>query len=494
VTRDAFDKAAAKLGKVTQLRPARHGAGPRRGPNGAAEPEAGEWEAELVAAIDEMNRRYFVAAIGGRGVIGGLVLDDHFGRERLVFSRPQDVKLLYGHRRYRVGTGRGGGAIRKDLGTAWLEDPRRRTYDRIALIPRGPTPPGVFNLWRGFGVRPVAGGWPLLRAHLLEVICAGDEAHLDYLLDWCARCVQRPELQAEVAVVMRGAKGAGKGTFVQAMIEVFRDHALHITQARHLTGNFNAHLADALLLFVDEAFWAGDRQGEGTLKALVTEPSLMIEPKGVDPFMVPNRLKIMMASNNEWVVPASADERRYFVLDVSDARREDFAYFVTLQEALKASELAAFLDHLLGRDLSDFNIRAVPQTRALNRQKIRSLDSVAAFWLDCLREGAIIGTDSADWPERIATQLLHAAYLDHARDHGERHPATDVQMALRLAQLWEGCGVQRKRLPPPDLSGGKRPMGYLLDTLGAHREALSRALRLTRAELDLGDGEEPADA
>ena len=33
----------------------------------------------------------------------------------------------------------------------------------------------------------------------------------------------------------------------------------------------------------------------------------MIEPKGVDPFPMPNRLKILMASNNDWVVPASAD-------------------------------------------------------------------------------------------------------------------------------------------------------------------------------------------
>jgi len=32
-----------------------------------------------------------------------------------------------------------------------------------------------------------------------------------------------------------------------------------------LVGNFNAHLIDCVLLFADEAFWAGDKQGENTL-------------------------------------------------------------------------------------------------------------------------------------------------------------------------------------------------------------------------------------
>jgi hypothetical protein len=38
-----------------------------------------------------------------------------------------------------------------------------------------------------------------------------------------------------------------------------------------------------MLLFADEAFWAGDRKGEGALKRMVTEPTLFIEQKGIDP-------------------------------------------------------------------------------------------------------------------------------------------------------------------------------------------------------------------
>ncbi len=96
--------------------------------------------------------------------------------------------------------------------------------------------------------------------------------------------------------MLRGLKGTGKGMVGQMLMRIFRNHSLHITNSKHLVGNFNAHLVDALFLFLDEAFWAGDKQGEGTLKALITERTLMIEPKGVDTFQMPNRLKILMAS------------------------------------------------------------------------------------------------------------------------------------------------------------------------------------------------------
>ena len=277
------------------------------------------WEERLATAIVEMNRTYFVAAMGGSARVASTVLDETMDRDRLVFSREADIKLLFAHRHYVVAVSKKtGNEIWRGLGEAWLTHASRRTYRQIALIPDGPCPADVYNLWRGFGVEPDAGHWDTLKAHLLTVVCSGKVDHYDWLIGWLAYCVQHPGRQAEVAVVLRGLKGTGKGMVGQMLMRIFRDHSLHITNSKHLVGNFNAHLVDALFLFLDEAFWAGDKQGEGTLKALITERTLMIEPKGVDSFQMPNRLKILMASNNDWVVPASADERRYFVLDVSD--------------------------------------------------------------------------------------------------------------------------------------------------------------------------------
>jgi hypothetical protein len=126
------------------------------------------------------------------------------------------------------------------------------------------------------------------------------------------------------------------------------------------------------VLFADEAFFAGDPRHNGILKALVTEPHIKIEPKGLDVLTVPNMLMIFMASNNDWVVPAGAGARRYFVVDVSDARKQDHAYFEAIAKQLDSGGRAALLHFLLNRDLTGFNIRAVPQTQALADQKARS--------------------------------------------------------------------------------------------------------------------------
>ena len=201
-----------------------------------------------------------------------------------------------------------------------------------------------------------------------------------------------------MAVVLRGLKGTGKGMVGQMLMRIFRNHSLHITNSKHLVGNFNAHLVDALFLFLDEAYWAGDKQGEGTLKALITERSLMIEPKGVDCFQMPNRLKILMASNTEWVVPASADERRYFVLDVSDCRKGDEAYFSKLAAAIEGDELAAFLDYLLSLDLAGFDHRNPPHTDGLNKQKLIGAESFVRYWYDCLASGFLLNTGEDNWP------------------------------------------------------------------------------------------------
>jgi Family of unknown function (DUF5906)/Prophage CP4-57 regulatory protein (AlpA) len=77
---------------------------------------------------------------------------------------------------------------------------------------------------------------------------------------------------------------------------------------------------DCVLLFADEAFWAGDKQGENVLKALITEPTLAIEPKGKDLLTVKNCLHIMMASNNEWVVPAGSSNFQYCAIHLDDRR------------------------------------------------------------------------------------------------------------------------------------------------------------------------------
>ena len=373
----------------------------------------------------------------------------------------------------------------------FLHVSRTNPYNRIELITDGPCPPDVLQpLAR---VRRRAQGRRLAtrsKAHLWSVICSGNEEHYRWLIGWLAYCVQNPGKQAEVAVVLRGLKGTGKGMVGQMLMRIFRNHSLHITNSKHLVGNFNAHLVDALFLFLDEAFWAGDKQGEGTLKALITERTIMIEPKGVDAFQMPNRLKILMASNNDWVVPASADERRYFVLDVSDERKGDIAYFKALAAAIEGDELAALLDDLLEMDLSDFDHRNPPHTEGLNKQKLIGGDSLQKFWLDCLTAGPHreLQLSSDDWPKSVVVvPSLHDAYIEHAHAHGDRHPLTSEQLGLRLRKL---CPEAEAEAVSARGATDRGPRHYALQTLDKHRDAFLSAMHIDAHEWPQVEGEE----
>jgi phage/plasmid primase-like uncharacterized protein/phage/plasmid-associated DNA primase len=455
----------------------------------AVQLDDGDWEMPLLEAVEELNAKHFVTTTGGRTIVATLTQDEALRRELLVFSQENDIRLRYRHRHYLTGFTAKGYEIWKSLGEAWLAHRNRLNYERIALIPNGTVPPDTFNLWRGFGVDPKPGDWPLIRQHLLEVICSGNESDFRWLLGWLARAVQHPELHAEVAIVLRGLKGTGKGTLAKMLRLVFRHHAMHISNPAHFTGRFNGHLVDVLFLFVDEAFWAGDKAGEGTLKALVTEPVIAIEQKFVNAFQAVNRLKIVVASNADWVVPATHDERRYFVLDVSECRRGDSPYFTRLNQAIDGAELPAFLDHLLKLDLSNFDHRNPPHTTALNTQKLAGADSLTAFWLDCLTNGEIVGTsefefnglivgvDKAKWPEDVVAQVLHAAYITHAHNHGDRRPLSDHHMAKKLAELMPDGRLRRTR---PDQPHGEtaRPTRYVLADLASCRSAFLAAMKI----------------
>jgi hypothetical protein len=256
-----------------------------------------------------------------------------------------------------------------------------------------------------------------------------------------------------------------------------------LSNARHLTGNFNAHLRDACLVFADEAFYAGDKQHEGQLKSLVTEPTLMIEAKYANAVPVRNCLHLIVASNDDWVVPAGTDERRFFVLDVSPIKKSDFPYFESIHEELKNGGSAAMLHELLHRDISCFNVRSVPDTVGLSDQKIRSLRGFAAWWYETLQEGKIAGVASNDspfsavqdhWTEttKVNRDTLYRDYVDFSKERKEYRPEDKSQLGKFLRRSVPELAEER----PRQAGNPHRDRVYLLPPLSDCRAGFEKLI------------------
>lgn len=302
------------------------------------------------------------------------------------------------------------------VGTYWLNWRKRRSFEGIDLVPGGgyELPGKILNLWQGYAVQPHPGRWDRMKEHVAEILAEGDPKSLEYIMKWSAWAVQNPGERAEVAMVFKGDKGSGKGTFANALRQIFGPHGLQIFASKHLVGSFNAHLANCLFLFADEAFWAGDKQGESTLKGLVTEPVAMIEKKGIDAIQWKNRLHIIMSANAEWVVPASHDERRYAVFQVSSKQKQSEKYFSALKQELDQGGLSAMLHDLLQVQLGDWHPRRIVNTEALRQQKIRSMNHLQEWWESILQDGAM--PVRAETPDSAMSQYL----IHHCREFAPR--------------------------------------------------------------------------
>ena len=278
--------------------------------------------------LDKINDEYAFVLEGGEARIFTQIVDPDFGCTRVQSIKPAAFKAALDNRLVDVAPSGAEKSKTMPLGSLWYRHPGRRQYLKgTTLRAHGNAPEGYYNLWTGWGVEPVEGGWSQMQWHIKNIICGGNQSANNYLINWMARAVQKPEMQGETAVVMRGKKGTGKGTLGNALCKLFGGHSLHFTKSDQLVGRFNAHLRTAVMIFADEAFFAGDKKNEGSLKALITEETVAIEPKGIDIVMGKNRTHIIMATNNEWAVPSSAEERRFVVVDVSDEKRGDFEYF-----------------------------------------------------------------------------------------------------------------------------------------------------------------------
>jgi Family of unknown function (DUF5906) len=395
------------------------------------------------ALVAEFNDRYMVVSEAGKVMLYEPDTDPILNRrfyQRIDFA---DFQKMWMNRTVQTGVDKKGEPVFSQVAPLWL-----RRYDRRQFIggvifdpSNNNRNPEKLNLWQGFAVQPRAGSWAKMKDHILSVVCAGNSNLNEYVLNWSARMVQFPAQRGEVAVVMKGVEGSGKGTFANALRRIMGQHALKISNAKHLVGNFNAHLRDCVLLFADEAFFAGDKQHVGVLKAIITEDSLTIEAKYANAVETPNFLHLMMASNEEWVVPAGLEARRFLVLLVAATKVRDFAYFKAIHAELEAGGYEAMLHDLMNRDLTGFDVHDVPDTEGLQEQKNLSLGTSESWWMDCLHRGYVykskLGLENhfGEWHETMTTEVLFASYSEFAKARNERHVMARVAFGAFMIRM-----------------------------------------------------------
>lgn len=364
----------------------------------------------------------------------------------------------------------------KDIGTIWINNDKRRDYDRVTFEPDlARARKGDYNLYRGLTIAPAAlarprDGCSMLVDHIYDVIAGGNDEYGDWIIAWLAQIVQQPWRKPGTALVLVGREGVGKSILGDVMKVLLGAHHVIASDSQHILSNFNASLATAIFVQLEEAFWAGDKRAQGALFHLITGRTIRLEPKGVDPIEINSYARVMITTNADWAVPAGLEARRFGVFRVLDTVRQNRPHFRRLVAQMEGGGYAAFLQHLMQVDLSKFDVGVAPKTEALLDQKLESLNYEQSFVVDILGDDSDISFEI--WPDDKPAEIAAGELLRLAEQFYASRKFRWPGSALFIEKL--------KKLLPVRLyrpHGGKRR--YRLPTIGEARGHFNGALGQT---------------
>lgn len=403
--------------------------------NALAEVQFPPTNVEGPSELHDMNRRFALVLRDKNHVIMEEI-NDEFGHVDIREYSEETFKVMFMEK-----INRNDKLVR--ISDAWLTWAGRRTYKQMVFSPNRKLPRDIYNMWRGFRVKPVAydranpkakAGFDAFMEHLYNNVANGIKEHADYILGFFAHIFQKPEEKPLVTLVFQGGKGVGKNALIERVGKLLhRENFIVADSDRYLFSNFNGHFEKCLLFVSDEAFWGGDARYNGKLKGLTTGETILIEKKNREPYAIKNLTRVVLLGNEEWLVPASDDERRYAVFKLGDGRKQDREFFRNMRENIDdfgGNEV--LLHYFLNFDLSTVDVNDAPVTEALLSQKEESLDVIQEFIKGSLSEGSILESYTEGWPETMPIRTVRSAYVKYSKIQGSRYPGKETKLLSKL--------------------------------------------------------------
>lgn len=414
--------------------------------------------------LEQMNKNHaFIHSVGGKPMVSSYVYNVAFETEILEFITPTSLEVRYSNQTANK-IDKNGKETPIPLGKWWLEHANRREYNTVIFDPSKPSEyNNCLNLWEGFKVAPEKGCWKFMLRHIYTILCNRSPDKFKYVVKWLAWCVQNPGIKADVAICFKGLQGSGKGILLSQFVKIFGRHAMHISNREHLTGKFNGHLGLCSFLFADEAYYPGDKQVEGVLRQLITEEKIPIEGKGLPVIVSKNSLHIAMATNNDWVIPMTSDDRRFFVNKVEDTYAKGQIndthrnlYFSNIALEMDRGGRAAMLHDLLNMSLDDWApYKNIPETEESRIQIDLSRTKLQATMFEIIDDGVFPGIFSNEMFIVGATELYE--YLE------KLEPLLRQTSSVRKSRILKELKVRKERIT--------KGMVYIFPSLADTRRA-----------------------
>jgi len=355
-----------------------------------------------------------------------------------------------------------------------LVNPNTDVYNAVAFSPL-PTPPSTLNYWIDPPIKPKQGDWFVVQEFLHSVISDNGVYQNDYIINYLAHMIQRPDEKPGVMIVFLSGQGTGKGTFFKMLERIWSRTSLQVSDVGEIVGQFNAALERNYVVFFDEGLFHGDKRSTDKLKSLITEPKCRIEQKYQPSRTIDSYHRFFAASNHDHFAHVDKDDRRLYFSRVSSIHKQDAVYFNALNEALEDDNvIAAMLYDLMHLDISGFNVRKRPITAEHVSQKLQSLSGFDRFYFEVLQEGRFTddwhGFTSWNKPMFISSTALVKSYKEYDKQATRYQPLQQQQLASSLKGLCPSSTKGRQS------NAGQQERGYQLPDLATARGEFTQIL------------------
>jgi phage/plasmid-associated DNA primase len=240
--------------------------------------------------------------------------------------------------------------------TTWFKDAYKRKYDKYDSFPKDNLCPSyVYNMWEKFPVQTMPAvnsakskaGLDWFLNHI-NIMVDYNDIHANFVKMWIAQMFQYPENKS-IHLIFVGLEGSGKGTFVKFFETLMggSHRCWECTDPQEdIFGKFNDMMKKAFLVILNEADKSGTYNASNKMKALITESTINIRPKGKTSFTMRSCHRFMSFSNN--ADPNHKLKRRDFTMRMSDYKINDEFYFTEGNYYAKCLEVAkAIYDYFM---------------------------------------------------------------------------------------------------------------------------------------------------
>jgi len=301
--------------------------------------------------------------------------------------------------------------------STWFKDAFKRKYDKYDSFPKDELCPSyVYNMWEKFPVQnmPVItnaktkAGLEWFLNHI-NVMVDYNEIHANFVKMWIAQMFQYPENKS-IHLIFIGLEGSGKGTFVK-FFETLMGGSHRCWECtdpqEHIFGKFNDMMKKAFLVILNEADKSGMHHANNKMKALITESTINIQPKGKTSFTMRSCHRFMSFSNNP--DPNTKLKRRDLTFRMSDDKINNKTYFTEGNSYAKCLEVAkAIYDYFMTYETKPNIVESdIPKGEYDEMLKEAQKDPIMEF----IEEVVYTGTGVVDYH----SNTLYENYLEYCK-------------------------------------------------------------------------------